>query len=213
VRIVGRCRLRRFASFFSEVRLGTKCKKYAAQAITRRIAQVRARIREISDGRSSGALLGFTIQPAFVHPTPVDESLPQFRRLRLLVIDDNPDGRFLLSKTLLRKFPSAALTECQLAETAFEMLERGDGVSLIVAHRTFELDGASLVRELRRRDARVPILMMSGIDRREAAIAAGANAFLTYEEWLMVGNHVAALLTNANKLVNGSGAAETSASR
>lgn len=38
--------------------------------------------------------------------------------------------------------------------------------------------------------------MMSGVDCRESALAAGANAFLTSEEWLMVGNHVAALLAN-----------------
>lgn len=68
-------------------------------------------------------------------------------------------------------------------------------ISLVVSHRTHEFDGVSLIGELRRRNATVPILMMSGIDRRGAALAAGASAFLTYEEWLMVGNHVADLLT------------------
>ncbi len=141
-------------------------------------------------------VVGFRIQPTtFDFPTPVDEKLPHFRGLRFLVIDDNPEGRFLVSKTLLRKFPSAELTECQTAETAFTILDRGDRVSLIVCHRTFELDGASLVRELRSRNATVPILMMSGINRTDAALAAGATAFLTYEEWLMVGNHVASLLS------------------
>jgi CheY-like chemotaxis protein len=141
-------------------------------------------------------VVGFRIQPTtFEFPTPVDEKLPHFSGLRFLVIDDNADGRFLVSKTLLRKFPSAELTECQTADTAFAILDRGDRVSLIVCHRTFELDGASLVRELRRRNATVPILMMSGINRTDAALAAGATAFLTYEQWLMVGNHVASLLS------------------
>lgn len=100
-----------------------------------------------------------------------------------------------MAKTVLRKFPHAEITECQTAETAFQMLDRGDQFSLIVSHRTFELDGISLVRELRARRPTTPLLMMSGIDRREAALAAGANVFLTYEEWLLVGNHVAAMLT------------------
>jgi CheY-like chemotaxis protein len=135
--------------------------------------------------------------------------LPHFRNLRFLVIDDNPDGRFLVSKTLLRKFPNAVLSECQTAEAAFQLLNRGDEVSLITAHRTFELDGVSLVRELRARRPAVPILMLSGIDRREAALAAGANAFLTYDEWLMVGNHVAAMLENPRARANPSGASLT----
>lgn len=133
-------------------------------------------------------------EPLPEFPTPVDESKPQFRGLRFLVVDDNPDGRFLLSKTLLRKFPNSTITECQTAAAAFRAIET-EPVSLIISHRTFEFDGVSLIRELRQRNLDVPILMMSGIDRREPALAAGADAFLTYEEWLMVGNHVAALLT------------------
>src|SRR5436190_905191 len=123
----------------------------------------------------------------------MDETQPPYRELRFLVIDDNPDGRFLVSKTLLRKFPHAVVTECQTAEAAFRVLV-AEPVSLIASHRTFEYDAVTLVRELRARNPTVPILMLSGIDRRELAAAAGANAFLTYDEWLMVGNHVASLL-------------------
>jgi hypothetical protein len=32
--------------------------------------------------------------------------------------------------------------------------------------------------------------MVSGIDRSEAALAAGANAFLPYDEWLRIGTVV-----------------------
>jgi hypothetical protein len=37
---------------------------------------------------------------------------------RLLVIDDNADTRFLVSKTLLRKFPHAIVSECVTVEAA-----------------------------------------------------------------------------------------------
>lgn len=134
-------------------------------------------------------------------PTPVDETAAPFRDLRFLIVDDNPDGRFLVSKTLLRKFPKAVISECQDSGAAMRILEK-EHVSLIISHRTFEMEGIDLIREFRSRNATVPILMMSGIDRREAALAAGANAFLTYEGWLMVGNHVATLLTHPDRTVS-----------
>ena len=127
-------------------------------------------------------------------PTPVDEQLPQFRDLVFLIVDDNPDGRFLISKTLLRKFPTSVIVECQSAEAAFRELTVRK-VSLIITHRTYEFEGIALVSELRQRAPDVPILMTSGIDRQDAARRAGADAFLTYEQWLMVGSHVARLLT------------------
>lgn len=132
--------------------------------------------------------------PAPEFPTPVDESLPPFQGLHFLIIDDNADGRFLIAKTLLRKFPNSVIVESQTAESAFRALEM-QRPSLIVSHRTFEFDGIGLIHELRSRAPGVPIIMASGIDRRDAALAAGADAFLTYDEWLMVGNRVAQLLT------------------
>jgi CheY-like chemotaxis protein len=126
-------------------------------------------------------------------PTPIDESSPPFQDLHFLVIDDNPDGRFLVSKTLLRKFPNSIIVEAQTAEAAFRALEKGS-ISLIVCHRTFEFDAISLVVEIRKRNAAVPVVAMSGIDRTTAVREAGADAFLTYDQWLMIGNHVATLL-------------------
>ena len=46
--------------------------------------------------------------------------------LKFLVIDDNADSRFLLVKTLLRKFPTAVIHECQSSEAAFEMAKTED---------------------------------------------------------------------------------------
>lgn len=137
-------------------------------------------------------------------PVPVDENLPPFRAVRFLVVDDNTDGRFLVSKTLLRKFPNAIMVECQTADAAFRAL-KAEAVSLIITHRTFELDGASLVKEFRERAPHVPILMMSGIDRRAAALEAGANRFLMNDEWLMVGNVVAEMLLAADEEKKGEG--------
>jgi two-component system response regulator FlrC len=122
-------------------------------------------------------------------------------KLCFLIVDDHPDGRFLVAKTLLRKFPHSTVLECQTAEAAFEALERKIP-SFIVAHRTFELDGISLLRELRSRAPDIPILMTSGIDRSDEAVSAGADGFATYDEWLMIGSRVLELLAKRRAATN-----------
>lgn len=117
-------------------------------------------------------------------------------QLRFLVIDENPDTRFLYNKTLLRVMPDAAIVECQIAETAFRIL-RTEKVAAIISHRTVEFDGASLVRELRKISATVPIVMTSGIDRKAAALEAGATCFFLYDEWLRIGTFVRDLIVSS----------------
>lgn len=116
---------------------------------------------------------------------------------RFLVIDENPDGRFLLSKTLMRAFPSAAVVECQFAETALQVLQT-EPVAAILSHRTHEYDGAGLVRELRRINPTVPIIMVSGFDREKLAREAGATCFFNYDQWPRIGIFVAELLAQAS---------------
>jgi CheY-like chemotaxis protein len=113
--------------------------------------------------------------------------------LKFLVIDDNADSRFLLVKTLLRKFPTAVVHECQSSEAALSMAKTND-LSAIVSHRTTETAGIALVRELRRINPTVPTVMVSGIDRSELALASGADRFLLYDEWLRIGTLVEELI-------------------
>src|SRR3954451_5846037 len=103
-----------------------------------------------------------------------------------LVIDDNGDGRALLAKTILRKFPAAIVQECQNAASAVSIAGR-DGLDAIVVHRLWDMDGATLIRTLRHINQDVPIIAVSGIDRAQEAIAAGASRFVLYDEWLRIG--------------------------
>lgn len=114
--------------------------------------------------------------------------------LKFLVIDDNADSRFLLVKTLLRKFPTAVIHECQSSEAAFEMAKTED-LSAIISHRTTETAGITLLRDIRTINRDVPMVMVSGIDRTDLAIAAGADRFLLYDEWLRIGTMVEELIT------------------
>lgn len=109
--------------------------------------------------------------------------------LRFLIVDENADSRFLLVKTLLRKFPEAVLQECHDFNTAVSTAQT-DKLTAIVAHRTYDCDGINLVTALRQANPAVPIVMVSGIDRTPQALAAGANAFLNYDEWLRIGTLV-----------------------
>jgi DNA-binding NtrC family response regulator len=116
---------------------------------------------------------------------------------RFLIIDENADSRFLLVKTLLRKFPTALLQECHDCDTATHTAQT-DKLTAIVAHRTFECDGITLIELLRRVNPTVPIVMVSGIDRTPRALAAGANAFLNYDEWLRIGSVVSDVLAKVD---------------
>jgi CheY-like chemotaxis protein len=113
-----------------------------------------------------------------------------------VVVDYHGESRFLLAKTLRRKFPDAVIHESEDAEKAVE-IARAINLAAIVTHRTHELRGVELVRRLREADPQVPIVMVSGIDREAEALAAGASSFLNYDEWLRIGSVVEARLRRA----------------
>jgi CheY-like chemotaxis protein len=113
---------------------------------------------------------------------------------KVLVVDHNPDSRFLLTKTLLRKFPHVMVLECADAESAVSTAAEGE-LDVIVVHRAESVSGVDVIRMLREVTDSVPIIMVSGIDRSVEALAAGANFFLSYDEWLRIGTVVAELLS------------------
>lgn len=59
-----------------------------------------------------------------------------------------------------------------------------------VSHRTYDYDGGTLVALFRGVNPSVPIIMISGYDRTARAKAAGADHFLNYDQWLMIGTVV-----------------------
>ena len=117
-------------------------------------------------------------------------SLPNMpETLQFLVIDFHAESRFLLVKTLLRKYPGAKIHEADDADGALELI-RTTRCDAAIAHRTFDLSGAELVKLLRAVQPEIPVILVSGMDRTTEAQAAGANAFLLYDEWLRLGTVV-----------------------
>lgn len=113
--------------------------------------------------------------------------------LTFLVVDHHKDSRFLLVKSLLRKFPAANILEAQEGEAAIA-LAADRSLSAIVTHRTREYFGTELVEKFREVNPEVPIVMVSGIERTTPALAAGADRFMLYDEWLRIGTIVKELL-------------------
>lgn len=111
-----------------------------------------------------------------------------------LVIDHNPEGRLLLGRTLLRKFPTAILQECDTVEAALAALKKSR-VDAVVSHRVIGFDGATTVAMIRQAHPDLPIVMVSGVDRAQEARAAGASEFIRFDAWLTVGSVVDRLLS------------------
>lgn len=112
---------------------------------------------------------------------------------RFLVVDHHKDSRFLLVKCLLRKFPHAIIEEAEDGDPAIAIARLG-GLAAIVTHRTRECLGTELVEKFRQVSPNVPIVMVSGIERTAPALAAGADRFMLYDEWLRIGTIVKELL-------------------
>jgi hypothetical protein len=81
------------------------------------------------------------------------------------------------------------------------LAKRAD-LSAIVSHRTYDYDGETLVALFRRVNPRVPIIMVSGYDRAAGAKAAGADHFLNYDQWLMIGSVVSEAIASRDNASN-----------
>ena len=86
------------------------------------------------------------------------------------------------------------MMQCEEAGGALVALATNE-IDVTVLHRTFELDAVSLVTAIRQVTKDMPVIVVSGVDRSAAVTAAGATAFMNYDEWLMLG----AVVENALK--------------
>jgi DNA-binding NarL/FixJ family response regulator len=113
--------------------------------------------------------------------------------LVFLLVELNPEGVDLLSRTLSRKYPGAIILARQHVADAIQVAAMHT-LDAIVVHRSIETSGEQLVRLLKVAQPTTPLVMISSVDRAREAEAAGADAFLLYDAWLMLGGVVADLL-------------------
>lgn len=110
-----------------------------------------------------------------------------------LLIDDKRETSYLLTKTLVRRFSSITIYEAVDKAGALS-LARQNPLDAIILRHAWDADVVALIRELRAVRPIVPIVAISGEDSAKAALAAGADRFLNYDEWLRIGSVVAEVL-------------------
>lgn len=111
-------------------------------------------------------------------PTPVAQL--SLRGLRILVVDDEPDARQLMS-FLLSEY-GAQVIVAESAQDALAQLRQATPDILISDLGMPDLDGYDLIRQVRRQNALLPAIAVTAYAREEdrtAALSAGFQAHLT----------------------------------
>lgn len=122
-------------------------------------------------------------------------SMPNLRKF--LIVDDELNSRFLISKTLLRHYPNAVVQECQELDTALEVvraLPASDHHTVVIAHRTARAEGKEVVAALRAVHPSVPIVWTGKSDQMIQTKSVGATRFLDEQAWLLIGQTVQDLI-------------------
>ena len=103
----------------------------------------------------------------------------QGNQRHFIVVDDDKDMRYLVRRVILRSFPGARVTEAGDGLEALRLFEHHGADLMIVDHNLPNLDGAELIRELRAREVKIPLVMMSNFAAvSDLAMAAGATSFV-----------------------------------
>lgn len=113
---------------------------------------------------------------------------------RFLVKAAAEEERMLYRRTLLRKFPEAAVIGCDSIPAALAAATAGplDGA---LVHFNATPEAVEFLQALRRTHPTVPIIALSGVDRATKALTAGATRFVLAGEWLTVGTHMQELIS------------------
>jgi PAS domain S-box-containing protein len=102
--------------------------------------------------------------------------------LRLLLIDDNPDDRFLVVRELQREFSELQIEEVTEITSLNQVLERGNFDLVITDYRLRWSDGLTVLREIKSRYPTCPVIMFTDSGSQEIAVEAmksGLDDYLT----------------------------------
>jgi CheY-like chemotaxis protein len=116
-------------------------------------------------------------------------------RTRVLLVNDDDDALFLLGRAVRRSLPDAEVALLRDAVSALNYCEKHHIDALVTDNTMPRIDGLTLVRSVRRRNASVPILMVtSSTHLAEQAAEAGVTSYLPAARWNDVGTALAGLL-------------------
>jgi CheY-like chemotaxis protein len=117
------------------------------------------------------------------------------RAAHILIVNDDEDTMFLLSRLILHRFADATITECTNAADALRALTTERVDLIITDNRMPGMDGLTMVRTVRTRDRVTPIVMLTGSDDLEAAaLSAGVTKFVPSVQWSEVATIIEGVL-------------------
>ena len=141
-------------------------------AISRRLSELMGgRLWAESEGPGRGATFHFSIQAPTAALPPARQRdfvgvQPELQGKRVLVVDDNETNRRVLALQTAKWGMHSRATDSPLE--ALRWLEQGDAfdVAILDMHMP-EMDGLALAREIRQREATLPLVLFSSLGRRE----------------------------------------------
>ena len=110
------------------------------------------------------------------------------REIKLLLVDDDREKRFLIAHALSREFDGVRLAECDSGSAAIEHLQREPVDAIITDNSMSPVNGLELLDWVRARDPHLPVIMITGNPEIEPiALQAGASAVLPSRKFNEVG--------------------------
>lgn len=122
--------------------------------------------------------------------------------LRLLLVDDDEQKRFLLGRFLRRRYAEAEIFECEHGLAAIEEMKRAPVAAVITDHSMQPVNGLELTRWVRTHAPATPVVMVTGNPYLEpTGLAAGATLVVNFSRYAEIGEIVAgAIASGASKL-------------
>lgn len=119
--------------------------------------------------------------------------------LRILVVDDDADSRFLARRNLMQTFQRVRVDEVENGPEAIKYIPEVAPFDVIITdYRMPHMDGLTLTRKLREAGQKMPIVLRVALDDLEpAAKAAGVSYVLPWYRWRELGAIVERLLSEA----------------
>jgi len=122
------------------------------------------------------------------------------REIKVLVVDDDAEKRFLIAHHLTKTFEAGELTliQCDSGATAIKHLEKHAVHALVTDNSMSPVNGLELITWVRQRDETLPVVMVTGNpDIERVAVKAGASVVLSSQQYRDVGPILKTLLPAA----------------
>ncbi|SMC27578.1 PAS domain S-box-containing protein [Desulfacinum hydrothermale DSM 13146] len=99
---------------------------------------------------------------------------------QVLVVDDNPNDRFLIRRLIVKEWPDARIREVGGRADFEEALADFSYTVVITDYHLHWSDGLQVLKEVRRRDRCVPVIMLTGTGTEEVAVQALKSGLSDY---------------------------------